>query len=425
MKALLKVLKAALIAALTIVVLTSGKPVRTSRYVYVAAADSAPADKKLADFRCTGTNDELTINKAIASLPYGGTVQLLDGRYNIDSFPNEVTVKGKTEHIAIFFGAEDPAVSRTVNLIGTTENKSYNTHFGVHIHVTENAIRQMNDVDSYIVIGSSDKRPDPYGSMTWCNNANFENFYLYIGEAQKKMVGIACNRLGGSYIKQVGIYTESYFQHRFEHTKPPTPVVGSIGVISCSSSNDEMARIGWDTLNCGGMYIGALIQQVDHLIMMTCTFARCVYALYCTGGTPKTMTIINSCDEGCVHLPHFGGRGHVTAIDYNIERFNLAYYPDDPTGDTEFYATEDKPGSWIGTFEYTLQGWSGADPGKEGQHFWRLGKGEGKGIRTRNLNYDHTGVSKPNCPEYLERYFDTEENVWKTWNGSEWLPADK
>ena len=43
------------------------------------------------------------------------------------------------------------------------------------------------------------------------------------------------------------------------------------------------------------------------------------------------------------------------------------------------------------------------------------------GIRTRNLNYDHTGVSKPNCPEYLERYFDTEENVWKTWNGSEWL----
>jgi hypothetical protein len=133
------------------------------------------------------------------------------------------------------------------------------------------------------------------------------------------------------------------------------------------------------------------------------------------------MTILNCCDEGCVHLPHFGGRGHVTAIDYNIERFNLAYYPDDPTGNTEFYATEDKPGSWIGTFEYTLQGWSGADPGKAGQHFWRLGKGEGKGIRTRNLNYDHTGVSKPNCPEYLERYFDTEENVWKTWNGSEWL----
>lgn len=422
MKTFLNLIKGCLAAALCILLLTSsGRAVRPSRYIYVSAFDSDPKDKKLADFRCTGVNDELTINQAIASLPYGGTVQLLDGRYNIDSFPHEVTVNGKTEHIAIYFDTGDNSISRTVNLIGTTENKAYNSHYGVHIHVTQAAIDGMNDEDSYILIGACDKKPAVYGQYTWCNNANFSNFYLYMGEAEKKMVGIACNRLGDSHIRQVGIYTESYFQHRFNHTKPPTPVVGSIGVISCSSSNDEMARIGWDTLNCCGMYIGALIQQVDHLIMMTCTFARCVFGLYCTGGTPKTMTILNCCDEGCVHLPHFGGRGHVTAIDYNIERFNLAYYPDDPTGNTEFYATEDKPGSWIGTFEYTLQGWSGADPGKAGQHFWRLGKGEGKGIRTRNLNYDHTGVSKPNCPEYLERYFDTEENVWKTWNGSEWL----
>ena len=289
---ILRWIKGCLAAALCVLLLTdSGRPARPARHIYVAAADSDPKDKKLADFRCTGDHDELTINQAIASLPYGGTVQLLDGRYNIDSFPHEVTVKGKTEHIAIFFDTEDNRISRTVNLVGTMENKAYNSHYGVHIHVTQAAIDRMNDEDSYILIGACDKKPAEYGQYTWCNNANFSNFYLYMGEAEKKMVGIACNRMGGSYIRQVGIYTESYFQHRFEHTKPPTPVVGSIGVISCSTSNDEMARIGWDTLNCCGMYIGALIQQVDHLIMMTCTFARCVYGLYCTGGTPKTMTM--------------------------------------------------------------------------------------------------------------------------------------
>ena len=74
-----RALKAGLAAALCILLLSSaGRPVRTARHLYVAAADSDPKDKKLADFRCTGVHDELTINQAIASLPYGGTVQLLD-----------------------------------------------------------------------------------------------------------------------------------------------------------------------------------------------------------------------------------------------------------------------------------------------------------------------------------------------------------
>lgn len=395
------------------------------RRIYVAASDSTPAAKAIADYQCTGTNDELVIQEAINSLTYGGTVQLLDGQYNIDSFPTTITWNGETHHVAIFVTG-DATISRTVNLIGTTENKSYNSHYGVHIHVSQSAINNMNNTDVYTCIRGTGKKPTQYGDYTRITNMNFANFYLYIGDAEKKIRGIDCTCFGGTYIKQVGVYTEHYFYYRFNHLKPSTPVVGSVGVVANSGSNDEMARIGWDTLNCGGMYIGVMTQNdesssgVDHLIMNTCTFARCVYGMYFKTGTPKTMTIINSCDEGCTHLPYFGGSGHITAIDFNVERFNNAYYPDDPTGNTEFYAVEETAGSWIGTIEYTLQGWSGASSGNAGQHFWKL-DGSGKGIRTRNLNYDHTGYSQPNCGEYLEQYFDTVNNVWKTWNGSAWV----
>ena len=395
------------------------------RRIFVAAADSTPAAKAIADYQCTGVNDELVIQEAINSLTYGGTVQLLDGQYNIDSFPTTITWAEETHHVAIFVTG-DSTISRTVNLIGTTENKSYNSHYGVHIHVSQSAINNMNDTDIYTCIRGTGKKPTQYGTYTRITNMNFANFYLYIGDAEKKIRGIDCTCFGGTYIKQVGVYTEHYFYYRFNHLKPSTPVVGSIGVVANSGSNDEMARIGWDTLNCGGMYIGVMTQNdessygVDHLIMKTCTFARCVYGMYFKEGTPKTMTIINCCDEGCTHLPYFGGSGHITAIDFNVERFNNAYYPDDPTGNTEFYAVEETPGSWIGTIEYTLQGWSGANSGNTGEHFWKL-DGSGKGIRTRNLNYDHTGYSQPHCGEYLEQYFDTTNNVWKTWNGSAWV----
>ena len=395
------------------------------RRIFVAAADSTPAAKAIADYQCTGVNDELVIQEAINSLTYGGTVQLLDGQYNIDSFPTTITWANETHHVAIFVtGKAD--VSRTVNLIGTTENKSYNSHYGAHIHVSQSAISNMNNTDIYTCIRGTGKKPTQYGDYTRITNMNFANFYLYIGDAEKKIRGIDCTCFGNSYIKQVGVYTEHYFYYRFNHLKPSTPVEGSIGVVANSGSNDEMARVGWDTLNCGGMYIGVMTQNdesgygIDHLIMKTCTFARCVYGMYFKTGTPKTMTIINCCDEGCLHLPYFGGSGHITAIDFNLERFNNAYYPDDPTGSTEFYAVEETPGSWIGTIEYTLQGWSGASSGNAGQHFWKL-DGSGKGIRTRNLNYDHTGYSRPNCGEYLEQYFDTTTNTWKTWNGSAWV----
>ena len=55
--------------------------------IIVAAADTRSADKKNADFVCTGRNDELTINEAIkAAAEEGKCLCLLNGIYSIDGF---------------------------------------------------------------------------------------------------------------------------------------------------------------------------------------------------------------------------------------------------------------------------------------------------------------------------------------------------
>jgi hypothetical protein len=51
--------------------------------VVVAAADATEASKSKADFICTGTHDQNTINQAISTLSNGGRVLLTEGTYNV------------------------------------------------------------------------------------------------------------------------------------------------------------------------------------------------------------------------------------------------------------------------------------------------------------------------------------------------------
>lgn len=156
------------------------------RTVYVAAADSIPAAKAIADYICDGVNDEVEIQNAINSLPYGGTVQLLDGRYNIDAFPQTIDYgDGRINHVAIFI-AGNANRCRALLLKGTTENKGYHSQFGAHIHVSSSAIAEMNDDDTYTCIMGSGIRPAQWGDYTFTNNVNFENFFIFIGDAEKR-----------------------------------------------------------------------------------------------------------------------------------------------------------------------------------------------------------------------------------------------
>lgn len=393
-----------------------------SRCVFVAAYNSPARDQKRADYVCTGTNDELVIQQAVNDqrIRYGGTLQLLDGTYYIDSFPN---TDSDGHHVAILFRGAASDNARVLDVTGTTRNKGYNSEWGVSIHVTSTAIAAMNNTDTYVIFKGTNTRPSLYPDYTFINTVNFYKMNIYIGEAEKKMVGIDMTYFSASFLEDIQVWTESYNAKRMNHKKPLTPVVGSVGVKTMNGSND-MCRVRWSFVTCCGMHKGFVVRSVDHLIMMNCAACRCVYGFYFENGTPKaSLTLISCIDEGCVHLPYFGGSGHITAFSFAVERFNYRYYPDDPSGNTEFYAQEATPGNWIGTIEYTIQGWSSANGTTltgTAQHFWK-DNGSGKCIRTRNLNSDHTGYSQPNAGEYLEQYFDTTTNTWKTWNGSAWV----
>ena len=382
----------------------AGSPVT----IRVAAVNSAEGDRSAADFVCTGTNDEVVLTHAIELLERGGTLRLADGDYYIDAFPYE-------GNSAVFFGYNEGR-ARTVNVEGGTENKSYNTRYGVGVHVTARALAQIGtNVTCRVFYGAArrPKAPGVFYTMTHVNNVNMSNFYILMHNASKPVVGIDGACFGNMYLHQLGIYTERYFDDRFLHEKPAPPVRGSIGVSSVPGSNDEMSRLGYDYVNVGGLHTGFLFRGVDHLVLRSCSAARCCYGYRTVGRAAKTLTMINCCDEGNTHLPYFGGKGHLTAIDFNIERFNAAYIPDSPET-TGPHAAEAKPGSWHGFISYTLQG--GAFGLKK---FWK----DGSGINFRTENLNHSRVERPVDPEYLETYFDRQTNRTLTWNGKIWVDA--
>lgn len=376
--------------------------------IKIAAYNSSEKDKAIADVICTGKYDEEVINAQIEKLYHGGTIQLFDGDYNIDSFACE-------GNSAINFGYND-GDARVINIVGDTENKTYNTHHGTCFHVTEQALSSCKSDETYRVFYGAGQRPEAPGlfyKMTYVNNVNFSNFYLYLYNASKPVIGIDCSHFGSSEIHQVGIFTERYFFDRFLHEKPATPCVGCIGIRTCNGSNDEMARSGIDTTDIGGLYIGYDFIGADHMILRTCLASRCCYG-YVFDKSKKTITFINCADEGNTHLPRFKGKGQLTCIDFNIERYNADFIPDDPDGDTEPHAQESEPGGWNGFISYTMEGNAfGLN------HFWK--NGHGKNFTTVNLYHDHN--SRPEGPEYLETYFDAKTNKTITWTGENWVDA--
>jgi len=368
--------------------------------ITIASVDSG-GYREDADFICDGINDQIELQAATDSLTNGGTISLLPGNFYIDAFD--------TLGRAIITGYNN-GNARTINYMGTIQNKSYNTRFGTTIHVTNTAISSRNaTIKNAVFVGIATKPAvsgdDAQFTYTYVNNVNFNNFYLYTSSAFEGFVGIDCTKYGSSQIKQVCVATEDFFYNRFHHIKQTTPGLNSIGISSCNSSNDEMALTSYEDLDVGGMYIAYQFNGIDHLVMMNCFAARNVYGFYFTTNY-KTQTMINCADEGNYHAPYFKGSGHITMIDFCVEPSN--YYPDDVTGTAKMKATEETAGGWKGSVTYTGQGY---------KPFWA--NGSGINVETKCLENSIVGVTM--IPEYLQKYFDTTNNVWHTWNGSAWV----
>ena len=67
--------------------------------IVIAASNASEKSKAGADYVCTGTNDNLVINRAIQSLPeYGGVIQLTEGDFifnnSVWEYPKDITIQG-------------------------------------------------------------------------------------------------------------------------------------------------------------------------------------------------------------------------------------------------------------------------------------------------------------------------------------------
>lgn len=376
--------------------------------IKIAASNSSCEKKNEADVVCTGQNDEEVINEQIEKLVFGGTVKLLDGDYYFDSFSNE-------EDSAVFFGYNE-GKARVINIVGDTENKSYNTHFGTVIHITKRALDSLQSRQGHVFFGTG-KKPrgeNDFFDYTFINNVNFENFYIMIANCKTPLVAVDCINFGAVYAHQVGVYTEKHFTERNGHIKPEVPCEGLIGFRSPQSANDELSRIGFDTVEAGGLYTGIMMCGAEHFILKNCATARCCYG-YVFNHSCKTLTMINCDDEGNTHLPLFKGVGQLTCIDYNIERFNEEMIPASGKGEeVKHRAVEEYPGAWHGFISYTTEG-----NAFDIHNFWE----KGHGINFKTVNLRHQQMSRPDHPEYLETYFDVNSRKTLTWTGDCWVDA--
>lgn len=374
----------------------------------IAAHNSSVADKQTADIVCTGKHDQRIINQQIAKLTRGGTIQLLDGDYYLDAFENE-------GNSAIYFGYNE-GNARTVKIIGDTDNKSYNTHFGVSLHVTKAALDSLPEGETgRVFFGTSTKpkAPGAFFTYTFVNNAYFENFFLFLHDASRPVIGVDCSQFGVAGMYYVGIYTENHFNERYLHIKASTPTKGCIGVRSFQKSSDGMARVGFTHVEVSGLHTGFHFIGGDHAVLQNCHACRCCYG-YMFESSIKTLTMINCSDEGNTHLPVFHGHGQLTAVDFCIERLNLDHMPDDPEGNTEPYAVEDTPGNWRGFLSYTMEGRAFPQ-----NHFWK----KGHGINFHTVNLRHNLNERPEDPEYLQTYFDRNTKKMLLWTGEIWVDA--
>ena len=356
--------------------------------IRLAAVNSSAPDCAAADFQCTGENDERVFNKAISQLPLGGRIVLSDGDYYFDACDGE----GGS---AVFLGYNGGR-ARVITIAGVTDSKAYNTRYGAGIHVTEKAMRAMSTNGVYRVFYGSPKRPPrgdfgPYPgdfyTYTHVNNLRLENLQILFANATKPLRGVDGSNFGSLYMRKVYIYQESYFRDRFMHIgRPDIPIAGTVGVWSVPGANDEAAEIRYDHVQVGGLHTGFVFNGVDHLIMEVCGASRCVRGYDFRKGA-KTLTIVNCADEGNTYLPIFRGNGgHVTMIDFNIERFNEKFIPVDPEGGSgEHRAVEERPGAWHGEITYTLQGNAfgiQTTPKGSSANFWE--PGSGRNFRTVN-----------------------------------------
>ena len=372
--------------------------------VVVAGFDSSQTDKKCADFICTGINDEDTINMAIESLTYGGTVKLCIGSYIISGF-NKMSAN---KPCAICINKNQ--FPRYVTIEGV---RGMYPHEGKSskIIVAESAYNAITEQS--IIIGCESDVYERY----WYNNAmSVRDLLIELPDCTKPVICVSA--LHSVYAEYLGVicYNRKSRTAQVKAQKPPVPNLDSVAFYGINSNNTFYYMRYWECMAVG--FGTAFKLGGDHITLINCASARNVYGY--TFGTENNIacshhiTLLNCCSENDARYMYFGrytqgDKEPICIINFQCEHDESSIV----AMDYEYRnAEEEVPNSfYVGEITYSIS---------PNQPFFSAG--HGKLFKARNLRDRLLGstAERPTAHDELQEYYDTTINKKIVWVDGAW-----
>lgn len=388
---------------------------RFSDTIYIAAADSAEKDKKIADFVCDGTHDEVTLQAAVdrIAIPAEGEVRgrhivLLPGHYTIAAFPKKIPTGWAAVQI--------PDATNAFAHIGIWITGSEHTE-STCIHVTK---------ECYDTLPTPEESGDSYsifagGVHNW-NHHVFEDLYVTVPDSQKNIVCFDGRLLGAMGLRRCKCLCDT--RGNYGKTVEPLPVEGFVAFMGTYGSNN-MWEEKWEFCQAEGFGQGFAVGS-EHLILHKCgaLFGRYGYTFNnypCKlGVVAHPMTLLNCLDEANANLWKFGKnnfRQCIMAYNTSFERIPAWFR----LGGR--YAHEERPGDYCGHIDYVAN--EGYDTKNDPTiRFWE----EGSGIDIETINNAQkkvcTSAERQTYAAHLgQEIFDTDLGKKLIWLGDRWVDS--
>ena len=405
-------------------------------WVRVAASNSRAEAKSAADYVCTGTNDELVLQRAIDDCARTGRdLYLSTGLYRLESVRD--------------FGDGGPKTAvllrnmyRRFSVIGDRPGvggwpKDMPKFNAPVLYLDPAVVGDAGGESVDILRGGWSERGIMNGSAL-----RMQDLVVSAPNSQCRMRAIDLRRTASVELRNISLQafgeaTMKGLKYPFDGIRPP--IADNIGITLTDGSNN----IPVELFNINSIGFGQCFQVGgEHVVMVNCIAAFGLYG-YTFGnyeyhcGFNHPITLINCADEQNVNMPLFascgdvGGKVHgmqeVTMISFNFERVE-AFVPGKKLGDL---MRETRPGTWRGQIGFVTQPkWESVNA--VDLPLWAE-DGSGRGFRTVN------NAHKPACgsaerrsyyPQYMQQVFDTDLNkllictdparrVWVDANGKE------
>lgn len=381
---------------------------KNANEILVAASD-APSDViAQADFVCSGSHDEVTIQNAINAFVAGkkSCIRLSKGIFNIDAFPNYLATDEGDTYTAI-------ALPNTGTLPEIRIFGSGNRAGGggtTQLNITQTAHSTIVSNAQYKVIGGKSFQYS-YGSKCCVLLSDFD---IHLNSNQYPILGIDMSLV--NRVKIDRIFMKATEAGKF--VSQPRPVEGCIGLRMTSGSN-------WGTENdyrnisvygfYEGFQVGGESVLAENLCSINAVYGYTFGNYHWKDSFNHKIVMIGIADERMENLPLFAESGYASspgsAANTPFEVVLLGY-------STEFiapvwsnnainYATESHPNGYCGVITYTHE--TDVRANQVNIPFWAVGMG--KNFKTSNsaqLEVTTKAILKTYAPNYNQIVYCTD-----------------